>query len=166
MVGSQVRCSCADRLVLKCTDCTEAARAGQPVRPTGWGNACAPTELGQPCRRPGSPNPCRHEARPTPAATRLGQPVPPPGPANPWRHQARPTRGAAPTRPARAWRACGDQLCRGQVVAATARMGSSPVASAGPGRRPVYWGVHTGNHRATVRPAVKLKATPPMQPCN
>jgi hypothetical protein len=117
MVGSQVTCSCGDRLVLKCTDCTEAARAGQPVRPTGWGNAR---------RRPGSATPYQR----------------------------------APGVP------CGDQLCRGQVVAATARMGSPPVASAGPGRRPVYWGVHTGNHRATVRPAVKLKATPPMQPCN
>jgi hypothetical protein len=72
MVGSQVRCSCADRLVLKCTDCTEAARAGQPVRPTGWGNACAPTVppagLAQPLPPPGSANPCRHRA---------GQPVAP-----------------------------------------------------------------------------------------
>jgi hypothetical protein len=29
---------------------------------------------------------------------------------------------------------------------------SSGAAKAGPAQRPVYWGVHTGNHRATVRP--------------
>jgi hypothetical protein len=86
MVGSQVRCSCADRLVLKCTDCTEAARAGQPVRPTGWGNACAPTE---PPAGLAQPVPPRGSANPEPPRG-SANPEPPPGSANRCAARAKP----------------------------------------------------------------------------